>query len=607
MCFDNSYFATIHLHSNARSDPRPLLESDRIRRRIRAATPFPLNNADATTQNAHPTAQPPDSRGDQGPQKSVSGRLRALTNWDPSYPNDHVDWYGEYIARHATVSLSWLQQPSRTLNNGKGTCDIKGLGYHTNSSGSRVVAPLEDGSVCIWDISDAGREDGLGKQRRGAMRACSRPGLLYYTESRTDVESVFASSGPDMTSTAVTECISIDSIRNKAYFAVDKNLKEVDLETLLVTACEQTTDPISALSKVDHPVPLTVGTTRSLYLHDPRRARNSGRDDPNCGDRVESTTANFPASSRPRTDFYRLFSGDQTTDHAPLSQPGPLSILHLSPNGCEDASNGEIYVGGRFPSILVYDRRYFPKLRNTIHSGARICSLASLPNPFRSLEVDLMRENKLGVQTVQDYKSQAGSTLIACGEYNGKGSLEMYGVSSAPTEIDLSPPPPLSSAQDLVYKNRVSASSSKLLSVTPHGTRLVFSDSNGQLKWVERDGSTTVRRWNINNYEPEQVRGIFNNRVTGGDVARKILATDQNVRTGRVCNDELLIWTGEKIGLLSFKSKSEFGVEDWEAKAESAEEGIKIREERIYSETMRRALERQANDVRFVRALGFGS
>lgn len=606
MCFNDSYFATFYLHSNTCSDPRALLESDRIRRRIRAAAPLPASNTDAATHDARPTVHPAESRVDRTPQRLASGRLRALTNWDPSYPKEHTDWYGEYVARHAPVSLSWLQQPSRTLHNGKGTYDIKGLGYHTNSSGSRVIAPLEDGSVCIWDISEAGREDGLGEQPRGAIRACSRPGLLYYPESHTEVESVFASSGPDMTSTAVTECVSIDSIRNKAYFAVDKSLKEVDLETLLVTACEQTTNPISALSKVNYPVPLTVGTTRSLYLHDPRRARNSGRDGSNCEDRVESTTANFPASSRPRTDFHRLFSGDQTPDHAPLFQPGPLSILHLYSNGCEDASNGEIYVGGRFPSILVYDRRCFPKLQNTIHSGARICSLASLPNPFRSLEVDFMRQNKLGVQTVQDYKSQAGSTLIACGEYNGKGSLEMYGVSSAPNATDLSSDAHVSISQESIYKNRVSASSSKLLSIATHGTRLVFSDSNGELKWVERDGSTLVRRWNINKYEPEQVRGIFNNRVTCGDVARKILVTDKNIQTGRVGDDELLIWTGEKIGLLSFKSKPEFGVEDWEAKEKSAEEGIKSREERIYSETMRRALERQANEVRFVRALGFG-
>lgn len=530
-----------------------------------------------------------------------------MTNWDPSYPTERIDWYGEYIARHAPLSLSWLQQPLRKLNNSKGTCDIKGLGYHNNSSGSRVVSPLEDGSVCIWDISEGGTQDGLGEQRRGAIRARSRPGLLFDLESQGNMESISASSRLDMLSTAAAECVSIDSIRNKAYFAVHKSLKEVDLETLLITACEHTTDRISALSKVNYPIPLTVGTTRSLYLHDPRRARNAGRDDSNYEDRVENTTANFPTSSRPRTDFHRLFLGDQLPGHASLSQPNPLSILHLYSNGCEDATHGEIYVGGRFPSILVYDRRCFPRLQNTIHSGARICSLASLPHPFKYLEVDLMRRNQLGLQAVQEYKSQAGRTLIACGEYNGKGSLEMYGLPSISTARGLFPTPPTSISQVSVYKNRVSTSSSKLLSIATHGTRLVFSDSNGQLKWIERDGSTLVRRWNINKYEPEQVRGLFNNLTTGGDVARKILATDRNLQTGRVCEDELLIWTGEKVGLLNFKSKPEFGENNWETKAASVEEDTKDWEERIYGETIRRALERQANDVRFVRALGLGS
>ena len=47
-----------------------------------------------------------------------------------------------------------------------------------------------------------------------------------------------------------------------------------------------------------------------------------------------------------------------------------------------------------------------------------------------------------------------------------------------------------------------------------------------------------------------------------------------------------------------------FTAEDFEEGARSAAEVEKEKEERIYSEKMRRALERQADDVRFVRNLG---
>lgn len=580
---------------------------------MRTPPPEPEDVTRQTVNNGKPVGNAPSAH---------SERIRGLANWDPSYPTEKVDWYGEYIARHAPLSVSWLQQPVSTADGEDSLerCEVKGLGYHTDSAGSRVVAPLDNGSVCIWNVS---REDAGRKRRRGSILACSRPDLLSVNGESSDFWGQSPYSKAKMTSTGVVECVSVDNFRNKAYFAVQSGLNEVDLETLQVSALEKYPFSIAALSATDYPIPLTIGTTLSLHLHDPRRSSNtSSASASDYGERVD-IFADFPASPRLRNDFHRLASGDQCIGYASLFQPGPIAILHLSshPAGVHDASTGEIYVAGRFPSVLIYDRRCFPKLQNTIHSGARLCSLTSLPYSFRSLEVDLMRRNQLSLSQINEFKSQPGNTLIACGEYNSKGSLEMFGL--APSSEDNSWPngQQAGASQISTYKNRATASSSKLLSVATHGTRLVVSDGDGGLKWIERDGSTLVRKWNINTYNeslaPAVSSGIFSSTTTGGpsagDVVRKILPTATSSSTSSslgnsASNDsELLVWTGEKIGVLAFKKYPLWSVEDWEERGDVAESEIRRRkEEKIYGETMRRALERQADEVRFLNGLGLG-
>lgn len=81
-------------------------------------------------------------------------------------------------------------------------------------------------------------------------------------------------------------------------------------------------------------------------------------------------------------------------------------------------------------------------------------------------------------------------------------------------------------------------------------------------------------------------------------MARKIL------RTGPGARDEIVVWTGEKVGVVGFRKEPRFGLETQheETKAMSADEEAG----ELYGERMRRALERQANEVRFVRGLGLG-
>lgn len=483
-----------------------------------------------------------------------------MASWDPTYAEEKVDWYNEYIARHAPLSVSWLQQPYHINNGSRKKLETRGLGLSKHNSEDLAVAPLDDGSVCLWCL---GQDDAEPQANDGRIKARSRPGLL--SVNGPDGSSKSAKSRAQMTSTGVVECVSVDRTRNKAYFAVQSGLNEVDLSTLQISGYDRYPFSISALSECTYPVPLTVGTTLSLHIHDPRLSNNG--QSPSCSyftDRVDTEIT--PQSNG---DFYRIASGDSSqTDYATLFHPSPLSILHHNPSSM-------IYVAGRFPSILAYDRRSFPKLTSAIHSGARLCSLTSLPTPNNA-------------------------TLAAAGEYNGKGSLELYPL---PTS---SPIDPSENGREPT-RNRASASRSKLLSLTPHGTRLLFSDSDGQLKWVERDGSTLVRRWNINTYSTAPdilaaTQGIFNNDLNEGDVARKLLPVSAKERS------EVLLWTGEKIGVLGFRKNPRFafgdGVEDEMVDADG--KNVMRVEEKEYGRMMRRALEKQANEVRFVKGLGLG-
>lgn len=385
---------------------------------------------------------------------------------------------------------------------------------------------------------------------------------------------------------------------------------EIDLETLSTVSREKFPFLITALSEAKYPVPLTVGTNLSLYLHDPRLRGQLGHAS-GLSERLESYDASFGSLRGTKSrDFRSILNPEPNPVYAHLSQPGPLSILHMPSSGSDWDGNGEIYVAGRFPSILNYDRRYFPKLRGTIYSGARLCAMASLPYPFTQMEKDLARRGELSIDQVYEAKTRPGKTLIACGEYNTKGSLELYGLSPNPHQTTISSGFAAGSLQNSVLKNRQTSSSSKLLSVSNHGTRIVVSDGSGNLKWLERDGFTVARRWNIAHGSIEAPVGIFGEMGDSymdsgsGDIAIKIANTHHGQR-GDLVNEDLVLWTGEKIGLLKFSSKPGFTADSFEAKGpQTPAEAHKEREERAYSQTMREALQANADEVRFMRRLG---
>ena len=473
---------------------------------------------------------------------SLSGRS-GIASWDPTVPGERVEWYSEYIARHAPLTLDWLQQPDGKFNGYREKIEVRGMGLLDERT---LLGPLDDGGVCFWNMD---KDSAFS----GKIKARSRPGLLPFDNGGLGRE--WQRSWPSlkkirMPSTGVVEGVSVDKGRNKAYFAMQSILNEVDLTTLQLTSHDLYPEPIAVLSEATDPTPLTVGTTQAIHMHDPRIGQNS-----------KIPTTNIKDQVRQHGGFSGIHANNP--DYAILSQPLPLSILHKEPD--------MIYVAGRFPSILTYDRRFFPQVASTIHSGARLSCITSIP-------------------------SAAGFTLAAAGEYNGKGSLELYPLSSPSHRVRGEP-----------ARNRTSASRSKCLSLAAHGNRLLFSDSDGILKWVERDGSTLVRRWNINTRSSGEavepgvpLDGIFNAEVNEGDVARKLLTV-----TGHPQSD-VCIWTGERVGILSSGRKAK-GMDKNGKEAEDGEgsgsEAISD-EERDYGKMMRRALERQADEVRFVRGLG---
>jgi hypothetical protein len=137
-------------------------------------------------------------------------RIRIMANWDPSYPEEKINWYQEYIQRCGPISVSYLEQPRNREHSLKEPMEIRGVGVYnppSNDGASFVVGPLDDGSICLWDVS--GRSETYGKiVGRSAKNTISDPG-----------------SNPEaarsrMINTGVTECVSIDSCGGRAYIAV---------------------------------------------------------------------------------------------------------------------------------------------------------------------------------------------------------------------------------------------------------------------------------------------------------------------------------------------------------------------------------------------------
>lgn len=364
------------------------------------------------------------------------------------------------------------------------------------------------------------------------------------------------------------------------------DLLEVDLNRLEVVSQESFEWSITTLSPIHDGVPLTVGTSLGIHLHDFRAQARVSRE---VVERVDAPVDN---------PFKVIFDSKPLPPYASLSQPTPISILHLPRPGCQDDVSDDIYVAGRFSSILHYDRRKFPKIVDSIHSGARLSSLAALPYPLNTGD-GLVRLKGTGLVDEGGRMIDANDrTLIAGGEYKTKGSLELYRLSSSRASEGSS------SVSGLPMKNRHTAASSTILSVTNHGAKIVISDGAGLLKWFERDGRTECRRLKVGHSEGQTQSSLFASMPGSDDLARKIISTKSKKESQRPNEDNILFWTGEKLGMVSFTNKDLFTAKDFEVQDPKAAEDEEKRQ--LYASGMREALERQADDTRFVRGLGFG-
>ena len=607
LCFESSRFET-RRQSRQLIDPNSeaaLLACDHTRSRPLEAVTRYIQAPEGETQSY----------------KNVSDeRIRAIANWDPSYPDEEVNWYQEYIHRHGPVSLSWLEQPIDGAYNSRHRRELCGMAILDVLPMKRqlVVAPLDDGSLCLWNVDEPSWDRGdlsdvFTDKRGGKIISRSRPGLLSVNGSDSMMNLDVTQIRAKMMGTGVAECVSVDSAQKKAYIAVQSGLNEVDLSTMQVVSHERFPFSIAAVSEANSPIPITVATNLSLHLYDPRTARLSTASDKSSD--VTTHCEICEVSERHRGLQYILSEGASPA-YASLFQPGPCSILHVAAHDGNWDSNGEIYVAGRFSNILNYDRRAFPKMRGAIHSGARLSSLTSVQHAFAALEREAMYENKLPISAAYAAKQIPGYTLVAGGEYNGKGSLEMYGISPIPEYTTNSSSSGAGKNQHSVYKNRQSASRSKLLSVVGHGTRLVTSDGDGNIKWVERDGVSEVRSVNINAAQGSEEQtslwsGVTDTRSQGisdhgpGDVARKLLPLRRSgPGEDEMIKDDLLLWTGERVAVLSFTTEPIFEIEAREDKYLSLEEAAERKREDQYGGMMRRALKQQADEVRFMQGLG---
>ncbi|ROT43636.1 F-box domain-containing protein [Sodiomyces alkalinus F11] len=519
-------------------------------------------------------------------------RLKDMANWDPTLPGESVLWYDEYIQRYAPSRTNWFQQPRIRDGDAEDLLEVLGLAVYEppgEPDSMYAVSPLDDGSICLWDVK------GRRHHRKGAMLAKSRPGILH-------IDGPGAAGRSRKIDTGVTESITVDSYNKRAFVAVQSHLMEVDLERLAVVSDQSFEWSIATLSSAHPDVPLTVGTTLGIHIFDHRARVNP--------------TQNM---------IEQIFDPDPLPKYAALSQPHPLSILHLPRLGDPASLSDDIFVAGRFSNILHYDRRYIqPNVRSiqaSYHSGARLSCLTSLPGLFSPLDSEVRRRGELSVEQVRASKAKAGQTLIAGGEYNSKGSLELYGLSPSDNQQQWAAGKGVSGEgrrHSSNFKNRYNAAESKILSIASHGTRVAFSDGSGYVRWFERDGFTEVHRHRIGHSEVITRPSIFSQMPGLDDLARKILPTGGQPGGGgggrdrdrdRVNDNDLLFWTGEKLGMITFGEKPGFQADDFEEEedVQMTEDETKMKmEERNYGERMRLALEREADSVRFVRGLGLG-
>lgn len=141
-------------------------------------------------------------------------KMQDMANWDPSFPTERVSWYDEYIQRCGPACISWLQTPRIRDRGVEAIIESRGVALYNPHDGNDgggtmlAVSPLDDGSVCLWDIKGT-----RGKQ--GSIIGRSKPDILFI-----DGPSGQNKRRSKRIDTGVTECVSVNHRNNRAFFAV---------------------------------------------------------------------------------------------------------------------------------------------------------------------------------------------------------------------------------------------------------------------------------------------------------------------------------------------------------------------------------------------------
>ncbi|KAH7155411.1 hypothetical protein B0J13DRAFT_225311 [Dactylonectria estremocensis] len=540
----------------------------------------PQNEGLDSTQGVHGLPTPMQGQTLRQHRKHLQ-YLQDLANWDPSFPSERISWYDEYIQRQGPTCVNWLEAPLVKERRSRQLIEVRGMALYNPNNGDDglgtmlAVSPLDDGSVCLWDVNGS-------RGKRGGIVGTSASEILFNDRRGND-----NNQRSKRIDTGVTECVSVDNNGHRAFFAVQGHLIEVDLNRLEVVSRQSFEWSITTLSQTHDGLPLTVGTSLGIHLHDFRARANAKRE---VVDRVDV------ARQREESPFKAIFDPKPLPPYASLSQPTPISILHLPRSGDEQMVSDDIFVAGRFSNILHYDRRKFPKIVGSIYSGSRLSSLAALPYPFSGADYEGRRRGELSAERVEQCKTAGdGRALIAGGEYKTKGSLELYGLSSTSHSNDGA------LVQNSTMMNRYKAASSIILSVANHGTKIAFSDGAGLIKWFERDGHTECRRLKIGHSHAKMRQSLFASMPGSDDLARKILSTKSRHGRERPNEDNILLWTGEKLGMVSFTGDPLFMPDDFEVEDPNVAPDERQRQ---FEERMREALERQADEARFLNEFG---
>lgn len=132
-------------------------------------------------------------------------RIRVMANWDPSYQAEKVDWYTEFIHRTAPICTRWFQRPLKQGGGTESPLEVRGIGAYYLPGSEDVgmtIAPLEDGSICLWDVKGSI----IGRSGEGSLSGVERDRVFGQANATCDI----------------LDGVSINSDTNRAFIAVEK-------------------------------------------------------------------------------------------------------------------------------------------------------------------------------------------------------------------------------------------------------------------------------------------------------------------------------------------------------------------------------------------------